>query len=72
VLGDAAAFVSGNIGLAYRVEQGGLAMVDVTHHGDHGRARLQVGCLFADFQRFDLPGRGVNHAGPALALFQLE
>ena len=47
-------------------------MVDVAHHCDHGRARHQIGRSFADFQGFDLPGRGVNDAGPALALFQLE
>ena len=34
VLGDAASFARGHIGLADRVEQRGLAVVDVTHDGD--------------------------------------
>jgi hypothetical protein len=32
----------GDIGLAQRVEQRGLAVVDMAHDGDDGRARLQV------------------------------
>ena len=42
VLGDAAGLAGGHLGLADRVEQRGLAVVDVAHHGDDGRARLEV------------------------------
>src|SRR5690606_30945967 len=42
VLGDAACLALADVGLADRVEQAGLAVVDVTHDGDHRRADLQV------------------------------
>src|SRR5271168_4530978 len=42
VLGNAAGFAAGNIGLANGVEQAGFAVVDVAHHGDDGRTRLQT------------------------------
>src|SRR5215217_2942939 len=42
VLGDAAGFLLADVGLADRVEQAGLAVVDVTHDGDHRRTTLQV------------------------------
>ena len=42
VLGDAARLARGDVGLADRVEQRGLAVVDVTHDGDDRRARHQV------------------------------
>ena len=29
------------LGLAHKVQQRGLAVVNVAHHGDHGRARHQ-------------------------------
>mgnify|MGYP003694227057 CR=1 FL=1 len=38
VLGDAAGLAAGHVGLADGVEQRGLAVVDVAHDGDHGRA----------------------------------
>ena len=41
VLRDSARFAGRNFGFADGVEQAGLAVVDVAHHGDHGRARLQ-------------------------------
>ena len=41
MLRDAAGFTARNIGLAQRVEQRGLAVIDMTHHGNHGRARLE-------------------------------
>ena len=42
VLGDAARFTCGNASMANRVEQRGLAVVDVTHDGNDRRTRLQV------------------------------
>ena len=41
VLGDAACFAAGDVGLAYGVEQRGFTVVNVTHDGNHGRARLE-------------------------------
>ena len=41
MLRDAAGFAAGDIGLAQRVEQRGLAVVDMAHDGDHRRARLE-------------------------------
>ena len=40
VLRDAAGFASRDIGFADGVEQRGLAVIDVAHDGDHGRALL--------------------------------
>ena len=48
VLGDAAGLAGGDLGLADRVEQAGLAVVDVAHDRDHGRARLQVAARVVD------------------------
>ena len=42
VLGDAAGLAATDVGLADRVQQSGLTVVDVTHHGDHRRAVLEV------------------------------
>ena len=42
VLGDTPGFTSGHAGFADRIEQAGFAVVDVTHHGDHGRTPDQV------------------------------
>ena len=42
VLGNAASFLIGNTRRANRVEQRGLAVVDVTHDSDHRRTRQQV------------------------------
>ena len=39
VLGDAAGFACCHVGFADGVEQRGLAVIDVAHDGDHGRAR---------------------------------
>ena len=41
VLGDAAGFAGDDVGVADRVEQRGLAVVDVTHDGDDRRTRLE-------------------------------
>ncbi len=40
VLGDATGLTVDDVGAADVVEQRGLAVVDVTHHGDHRRTRL--------------------------------
>src|SRR5690606_41789620 len=42
VLGDAAGLALDDVGLADRVEQAGLTVVDVTHDGDHRRTDLEV------------------------------
>ena len=50
VLRDSARFAGRHFGFADGVEQAGLAVVDVAHHGDHRRARQQIaGALFLDF-----------------------
>ena len=41
MLGDAAGLAGDDMGLADRVEQRGLAVVDMAHDGDDGRTRLQ-------------------------------
>ena len=41
VLGDPAALAGGDLGRPDRVEQAGLAVVDVAHHGHDRRARLK-------------------------------
>src|SRR6266496_3969633 len=45
VLGDAAGLAGHQVGVPDRVEQLGLAVVDVTHHGDHRRPGHQVGLV---------------------------
>ena len=51
MLRDAAELAAGHIGAADSVQQRGLAMVDVAHDGDNGRARLQhAGIIFHDGQ----------------------
>ena len=42
VLGDAPGLARGDVGGADRVQQRGLAMIDVTHHGDHRRSLRQL------------------------------
>ena len=42
VLGDATGLALAHVGLADGVQQAGLAVVDVTHHGDHRRPGLQM------------------------------
>ena len=39
VLRDSAGFAPGHVGGADRVEQAGLAVIDVAHDGDHRRTR---------------------------------
>ncbi len=45
VLGDAACLFLTDVGLTDGVQQSGLAVVDVTHHGDHRRTTLQIGLV---------------------------
>ena len=45
MLGDAAGFAGHHIALAHRVQQRGLAMVDMAHDGDHRRTRHHVGVI---------------------------
>ena len=45
VLGDAAELTRDHVGLADRVEELGLAVVDVTHHRDHRRPGSQLGLV---------------------------
>ena len=42
MLGDAARLAGNDIGLADGIEQRGLAVVDMAHDGDDGRARLEL------------------------------
>jgi len=72
VLRDSTALVRHDIRLANRVQQRGLAVIDMPHHGDDRRSRLEVRGLFADFERLDLLGRSVDNPGSAFAFFQLE
>ena len=45
VLGDAAGLAFDDIGTTQRVEQAGLAVIDVAHDRDDGRARSEIGVL---------------------------
>jgi hypothetical protein len=49
VLGDAASLAAGYVGLANRVKQRSLAMVDVPHDGDYRSALDEILLLFGDF-----------------------
>ena len=51
VLGDAAGFAGDDVGRADRVEQRGLAVVDVAHDGDHRRARLDLRRIVGDVEQ---------------------
>src|SRR5262245_204312 len=42
MLGDAAGLLRDDVGCADRVEQRGLAVIDMAHDGDHGRAWLAI------------------------------
>ena len=42
VLGDATGLTGNNVGVTNRVEQPGLTVIDVAHHGYHRRANLKV------------------------------
>ncbi len=68
MLRDAARFMRDHVGLAQRIEQRGLAVVDMAHDGHDRRARLQVGVgILRTFQaHFDV---GFRHALHAMAEF---
>ena len=51
MLGDAAGFAGDHVGVAQRVEQRGLAVVDVAHHGHDRRTRLGVGRIVDDVEQ---------------------
>ena len=63
MLGDAAGFAGDNVGMTERVEQRGLAVVDVTHHGHDRRARLGVGGVVGGVEQalFDVGRRHALH-----------
>ena len=59
MLGDAAGFARHHVGVAKRVEQRGLAVVDMAHHGHDRRTRLGVGGIVDDVEQAFLDvGRG--------------
>ena len=59
MLGDAAGFARHHIGVAQRVEQRGLAVIDVAHHGHDRRTRLGIGGIVDDIEQAFLDvGRG--------------
>ena len=45
MLGDAAGLAGHDVGLAQRIEQRGLAVIDMAHDGDDRRARDQIGVV---------------------------
>src|SRR5699024_5325086 len=58
VLGDAAGLATADVALADGVQQTGLTVVDVTHDGDHRRARTQV--LLPALVLAELDGEGLQ------------
>ena len=61
VLGDAAGLFAGHIGFADGIQQRSLAVIDVAHDGDHGRALEQILLLFGNLHlllRFFFVGDG--------------
>ncbi|MGY4283419.1 hypothetical protein ACVWXO_002639 [Bradyrhizobium sp. LM2.7] len=68
MLGDAAGLAGDHIGVTERVEQRGLAVVDVAHHGHHRRARLGVVGIVDGIEQafFDV---GCRHALDRMAEF---
>ena len=59
VLGDTSGFTGDDIGFADVVQEGGLAVVDVAHHGDHRRTRNEI--LFPVFLGVELLGEFGSH-----------
>ena len=72
VLGDAAGFAGGDVGLADDVEERGFTMVHVAHDGDDGRTGLEVLGFVVDRIGFDFLGRGVDVAFALGAFLDLE
>ena len=56
VLGDAPGFGADHVGFANRVEQFGLTVIDVTHHGHHRRPRLEIADLALVLSEFEVEG----------------
>ena len=63
MLGDAAGLAPGHVRAADAVQQRGLAVVDVAHDGDDGRARLEFLGFVLDIE-FELLDRRVDLASP--------
>ncbi len=59
MLGNAAGLAGHHIGVAKRIEQRSLAVIDMAHHGDDRRARLGIGRVVDNVEQalFDV-GRG--------------
>ena len=68
VLGDAAALARRDVRGAHRVEQAGLAVVDVAHHGHDRRPRLTAGSSSSCSNRTSLAACGVG-ASPLPSTF---
>ena len=51
MLGDAAGFAGHHVGMAQRVEQRGLAVIDMAHHGHDRRTRLGIGGIVDDVEQ---------------------
>src|SRR6266851_3600635 len=51
MLGNAAGLAGNDIGMAQRIQKRGLAVIDVAHHGHHGRARLDIGRIVDDIEQ---------------------
>ena len=68
MLGDAAGFAGNHVGMAQRVEQRGLAVIDMAHHGHDRRTRFGIGGIVDDVEQAFLDvGRG--HALDGVAHF---
>lgn len=61
VLGDAAGLAAPHVGVADGIEQARLAVVDVSHDGDHGRTRLEVLGIVIEAEGVLLLGRDDTH-----------
>ena len=59
MLGDTARLTGNHVGVADVVEQGGLTVVHVTHHGNDGRTRQQVFRLVGLFEGGGYSAKGV-------------
>ena len=56
VLRNTPGFTADHVGLADRVEQFGLTVIDVTHHGHHRRPRLEIAGLALVLSEFEVEG----------------
>ena len=60
VLGDASGFRRDDIGVPDGVEEGGLAVVDVSHDGDDGRSGFEGLLVILEDGEFRLPFKGLE------------